>query len=405
MISRTKKWFLFLVILLLLGLVFIAYRYSQGPVVPAYQLSKRPLVQYVVATGRVVSLSRFQVGSEITGVVTERLVKEGDKIKAGDVLIRLQPDEFAAKVQEARAALEQLQEARRPQVVAGLQQAEALLNQKQREVNRRQKLLSENAISREQKEQADQDLAAALAGAKQARLELSALQTGQSEEALILARLAAAESALSKTVLRSKFSGTVLIRQVEPGDLVQPGKTLLEIARDTGTEVLVPVDERNLGVLATEQKAICIPDAYPYQSFSASVYQIAPTVDPQRGTVDVRLEISNAPDYLRDDMTVTANIETGRRDQALVVPNDALFNRKGQQASVWRIRAGKTEQVDITLGLEGVAMTEVIENLQEGDWIATVTDLSAGQSVRLTASLFQPTKQTDETSKEVPFKF
>lgn len=405
MVTRTKKWALFFSALLLLGAVFMAYRYWQGPVVPAYQLSKHPLIQYVVATGRVVSTSRFQVGSEITGVVTERLVKEGDKVKSGDILIRLRPDELAAKVQEARAALKQLQESRRPQVLAGLQQAEAQLKQRQREASRRQKLLAENAISREQKEQTDQDLAVARAAAEQARLEFAALQTGQSEEALILARLAAAESALSKTIIRAEFSGTVLIREVEPGDVVQPGKVLLEIARDTGTEVLIPVDERNLGVLATGQKAVCIPDAYPHQSFIATVYQIAPAIDPDRGTVDVRLAITNVPDYLRDDLTVTASIETGRRDLALVVPNDALFNRKGQQASIWRIRQGKAEQVGITLGLEGVAMTEVTAHLQEGDWVATVVDLKENQRVRLTASSFQALKKTDETSKEVPFKF
>lgn len=405
MATRTKKWAVLVVVLLLLGTLFMAYRYWQGPVVPAYQLSKRPLVQYVVASGRVVSESRYQVGSEITGVVIERLVKEGDQVKAGDVLIRLRSDELSAKVQEAQAALEQLQTSRRPQVLAGLQQAEALLKQRQREVSRRQKLLAEKAISREQKEQADQDLVVALAAAQQARLESAALQTGQSEEALLLARLAVAEAELSKTVLRAGFAGTVLIRQTEPGDVVQPGKVLLEIARDTGTDVLVPVDERNLGVLSNGQEAVCIPDAYPYESFKATVYRIAPTIDPQRGTVDVRLSIATMPDYLLDDLTVTASIETGRRDDALVVPNDALFNRQGQQASVWRIRGGKAEKVDIRLGLEGISMTEVTSNLEAGDWVATATDLAAGQRVRLSALFSQSLSLTSETSKEVPFKY
>src|SRR5690606_41190081 len=156
----------------------------------------------------------------------------------------------------------------------------------------------------------------------------------ESEEALIQARLDAAQAALSKTEIRAQFSGTILTRNVEAGDLVQPGGVLLEIARNDDIEVLVPVDERNLGLLEIGQQAVCIADAYLTQPFEATVARIAPTVDPQRGTVDVWLAIPKVPTFLRNDLTVTVTIETGRRPDALAVPNDALFNERGSEASV-----------------------------------------------------------------------
>ncbi len=401
-----KKWkWLASAVVLLMGMGYFAYRAWQGPVVSAYQLVNRPLVQYVVATGRITSESRVQVGSEITGVVTERLVREGDHVVAGEVLIRLRADELLAKQQEAIAALAQLRDARRPRALADLKQAEAQLAQARREVKRRQVLLASNAMPREEKERADQALAIALAAAEQARVEVASLEAGESEDALIQARVDAAQAALSKTVLQAQFPGVILTRNVEPGDLVQPGRVLLEIARDDDVEVLVPVDERNLGLLRLGQKAVCIADAYPLQKFHAVVRRIAPSVDAQRGTVDVHLSMEEIPDYLRDDLTVTATIETGRRQQALALPNDALFNKQGSQASVWRVRHGVAQQVQVSLGLQGGAMTEITSGLQDGDWVSTSVDLAEGQRVRLSAQRQGAAMSEAETSKELPIKF
>ena len=107
MSMRIRKLYLFLGGgVLLLGA--LAWRQLQGPLLPAYELSLRPLQQVVVATGRVSSLSRTQIGTEITGVVLERRVQEGDRVKAGDVLVVLRSDDLDARVREAQAALQTL---------------------------------------------------------------------------------------------------------------------------------------------------------------------------------------------------------------------------------------------------------------------------------------------------------
>ena len=108
----------------------------RGPALDGYQVASRPLVQTVVATGRVVAVSRAQVGSPVTGVVVERRVQEGDAVQPGDVLAVLRADDLEATVREAEAALAQLQQSTRPQAQAALREAEARLLQASREASR-----------------------------------------------------------------------------------------------------------------------------------------------------------------------------------------------------------------------------------------------------------------------------
>ncbi len=401
-----KRFPLLLLIAVLCLAAFALFRYWQGPLLPAYQLESTTLIQNVVATGRVISTSRAQVGSEITGIVIERRVKEGDHVKPGDVLIVLRADDLIAKEKEARAALDQLQFARRPQAAAALQQAQSQFAQASREAKRRSELLALQSISREASEQSKNSEINARAAEEQARLLVQSLAPGESEERILKERLAAAQAMLLKTVLRAEVTGTILTRNVEPGDLVQPvGKVLFEIARAGDTEILIPLDERNLGTLALGQQASCIADAYPNQSFTAKVNFIAPTIDPQRGTVDIRLKVDPVPDYLRQDMTVSVNILTGQVEQALAIPNDALMNVQGTQAEVFIVDAGRVRRRQITLGLRGLALSEVRSGLQPGDWVLLGARATEGEHVRVSKQVLPLTHSSSTTRKETPVKF
>lgn len=367
---------------------WVAMNKARGPSLPGYEVVARPLVQTVVATGRVAAVSRAQVGSPVTGVVVERRVREGDKVQPGDVLAVLRADDLVAAVREARAALAQLQQSTRPHAQASLREAQAKLVQASREVQRRRALSEQSAIAHEQMEQALQAEVIARTAAEQARLAARSLAAGNPNEAAARARVASAEAQLAKTTIRAEVAGTVLTRNAEPGDLVQPGRVLFEIARNDETEVLVPLDEKNLEVLAVGQSAMCIADAYPGQPFPAKVSFIAPAVDPQRGTVDVRLAVDPIPGFLRQNMTVSVNVETGRRDSALVVPNDALALLGGGRAALWVVAEGRAARREVQLGLRGLALTEVADGLQAGDWVLADARaaVAEGERVRVVPS-------------------
>jgi HlyD family secretion protein len=400
---------LFLVALACMALAVLGWWLVQkvrGPVLAGYQVASQPLVQTVVATGRVVAVSRAQVGSPVTGVVLERRVSEGDAVQPGDVLAVLRADDLEAAVREAEAALAQLQQSTRPQAQAAQREAEARLAQASREVTRRRDLFKRQLIARETLEQAVQVETVARSAAEQARLAARSLGAGNPNEAAVRARLASARALLAKTTIRAEVAGTVLTRNAEPGDLVQPGRVLFEIARAGATEVLVPLDEKNLEVLAVGQAAMCIADAYPSRPFPAKVTFIAPSVDPQRGSVDIRLTVTPVPAFLRQDMTVSVNVETGRRDRAVVVPNDALGAVEGNRATLWLVADGRATRRQVELGLRGLAQTEVTAGLRAGDWIladaqATVAE---GDRVRVAAAGMQAGAADPATRKELPAK-
>ena len=383
-----------IIILIMLAVGFALFRWWQGPLLPSYTVQSMPLVQTVVATGQVVTVSRTQVGSEVTGVVLERLVQEGDRVAQGDLLLVLRSDDVAAQVRQAETALTELATSTRPQAEVALANAQVQLTQARGNVERRRQLAAISAISTEEMAQAEQAESQAKNNLEAARLKAAALQEGGVEETLLKERVAALQAQFNKTEVRSQVAGTVLTRDVETGDLIQPGQTLFTIAVDGSTEIRVPLDERNLSKLALQQSAMAITDAYPDQPFPAYINFIAPSVDPQRGTVEVRLTVNPVPEFLRQDMTVSVNIETDRRAQALVLPNDALGSVQGDDAVVVLLRDGKIQRQKVTLGLRGLAMSEVIAGLSIGDEVLVdaATSLADGSRVRIEsqkASLIQ----------------
>ncbi len=373
--------------LILVIAAFLSFRWWQGPLLSSYTISSMPLVQTVVATGRVITTSRVQVGSEVTGVVLERLVQEGDQVARGDLLVVLSSEDVAAQVRQAQAELAELTSSTRPRAAVDLSNAEVTLAQAQRNVARRRDLVAIDAISAEELEQAVQAVEQARNSVENARLIARAAQAGGVDEDVLRERIKALQAQLDKAEVRSQVTGTILTRDVEPGDLVQPGQTLFTIAQAGSTEIDVPLDERNLSRLRMQQDAVIIADAYPDSPFGARINFIAPSIDAQNGTVEVRLSVDPVPDFLRQDMTVSVNIETDRRAQTLVIPNDALADVQEDTAQVLLVRNGKVERHAITLGLRSLAMSEVVSGLEAGDQILTdaTSQIEEGSRVRIEA--------------------
>jgi HlyD family secretion protein len=247
---------------------------------------------------------------------------------------------------------------------------------------------------------------------EQARLTAQTLADGGAREAQARKELGAAEAALARAVIRAPVAGTVLTRHVEPGDTVRPGMVLLEIAADAPDEILLPLDEKLIAAIKPGQTATCIADAFPNRPFQAIVDRIAPVVDPARGSVDVRLRITPAVDFLRQDMTVTVTLRTGERSQALVIPNDALLppvENGSDRARVLVVRDGRVQPVTVTVGLRGTAMSEITSGLRAGEQVLAVAALppdtlpNAGARVRVEPQ--QSPSDNASTRRELPVRF
>ena len=163
--------------------------------------------------------------------------------------------------------------------------------------------------------------------------------------------------------------GIILRRSAEPGDVVQPGQTLLVLARDGRTRLVVQVDENNLAHLAVGQLATASADAFAGQRFAAKVLSIAPSIDADRGTIEVKLEVPEPPTYLRPDMTVSVDIEVARRENVIALPLDAL--RDGSTTAPWVLVLEQRRAVrrPVAIGARTTDQVEIREGLTPGELV------------------------------------
>ncbi len=373
-----------------------------GTPVEVAEVVRGDLVQTVVASGRVTTPQRVSIGAVITERIARIPVNEGQSVARGDVLIALDDrDERAAIAQaeaavaQAEARIRQLREVGLPAAEQSLTQAQANLVLATHQYERAQDLKAKGFVTQSALDDAKRNLDVAKSQLDAARLQVASNRpTGSdflvAQTALAQARatLAAAQAKLDQTVLRAPLAGTLIARKVEPGDVVQPGKELMVLAPVGETQIVVQIDEKNLSQLKLSQKAMGSADAYPRERFAAELFYINPGIDALRGSVEVKLRVPEPPSYLRQDMTVSVDIEVGRRTDAVVVPSAAVFDAASAQPWVLAIEGGRAVRRAVTLGLKGEGRDEVTTGVAPGDRLVADSSagIHAGQRVRGTTA-------------------
>lgn len=369
---------------------------TRPPAVTAITVQFAPLVRTLQFSARVATTSRVEIGSTITGRAVEVLVMEGAEVKKGDALIRFESDELRAALGQAQAGENQanaridgLRSTSRRIVDAGVVQAESVATKALVELRRTENLTKNGFLSQSRLD--DANSAAAVAEA----LRISAVaqsaanrgtEMAQAHAQLNVAHAASAAAAarLAQSVVLAPADGKVLTRSVEPGQIVQPGRALFNLALVSPLQLIAQVDERYLEQLQIGQLASVIADAFPTERFSARVQLIAPLVDAQRGAIQVRLTVpAPPPAFLREDMTLSVEVETARRPRALVVPVAALQGEESAQtATVMIVKNGHAQASTVRVGIRTLKAAEIIDGLTEGDTVLTGAAVKSGSRVR-----------------------
>ena len=362
-------------------------------------------------SGRVATLSRVDVGSTMTGRVLEVAVAEGAHVTKGEALVRLESGELRAALEQAQASERQaaarltgLRSTGRSGAQATLAQADSVLVAAQADLQRTRDLVAKGFLSEARLDDAQRGSAVARAQQAAARAQSAAnadqgtdVTQAQAQLAVAASATAAARARLDQAVLSAPADARVLARLVEPGQIVQPGRALLSLALAGPLLLVAQVDERFLEQLQVGQVASVLADAFPNQRFSARVQSISPLVDAQRGAVEVKFSLPQAPPaFLREDMTLSIEVETARRDAALVVPASALRgDGSSATATVLVERDGQAEARKVRLGLRTLEAAEVLDGLAAGDTVLLGTTAQPGQRVRadLKTSVARPSTQ------------
>ncbi len=348
---------------------------ARGPVVPTTRAVRADISRHVVASGRVRVTTRVQLAAQVSGRVLEVAVAEGRTVRAGDLLVRIDDREARAAVAQAEAAvdrarglLDQLQ--RVSAVVTGesSRQAAVALEQAEATLARTRTLAASGALSRVDLEDAERAVDIARARKQAADAEAAA----------------ATRVRLAHTRVTAPEAGTILTRAVEPGDTVQPGATLFELAAGDHTELVIEPDERNLAWIREGQVARASADAFPDRQFDARVDFVAPAVDARRGSIEVRLVVPDPPPGLRPDMTVSVELAVATEHDVVVVPSEALRDVTSGTPFVWVVEGARVARRPVMLGLRGDGHSEIVSGLDAGAEVVLATDrpISDGQRVR-----------------------
>jgi HlyD family secretion protein len=370
-----------------------------GKPVPAYEAVRSDLVQSVVASGRIVTPQRVSVGAVTTGRVTRIPVREGQSVKRGEILIELEDADEKAAVEQARAAvaqaeakIRQLRELGLPAAQQSLVQAEAQAIQARRQYERSRELKEKGFVSQAALDDAKRNLDVAESQLNAARLQVKSQGPAGSESALAQTALAQARASLGlaqakldEAVIRAPVDGVLIGRAVEPGNVVQPGRELMALAPSGETQIIVQIDEKNLSQLTIGQHALGSADAFPRDRFTADLVYINPGIDPQRGSVEVKLRVPKPPEYLRQDMTVSVDIEVARRAGALVVPAEAVHDVGGARPWVLAIDGRRAARRDVKIGLRGDGRIEITEGVAPGERVVPASNLAIKPGMRVRA--------------------
>jgi HlyD family secretion protein len=369
--------------------LFAALR-LRGTPVESVEIQSAPLVQSVLVSGRMANQSRVFLGSTITGRVREVKVREGAKVKAGDLLVALEDFEQRASAAQAEAAaksaearLDGQRQLLGPVAAQQLAQARATATTAQRERERSESLFKQGFIGQARLDDARRASDVAEAQLKSAEAQAEANLKGSELEGSV-ARVAEARAAaelararLAQTRILAPADALVLERLAEPGQIVQAGTRLIELSIEGPVELIAQIDEKFLGQLATGQKATVVADAFAQQAFAATVKSVAPSIDAQRGSVEVKFAMEKIPAFLKNDMTLSIEIETARRTNVIAVPGEAV--RGGNQVLV--IESGTAVARTVKPGLRTLTAVEVVEGLKAGERVITDARVQPGARV------------------------
>lgn len=358
------------------------------------------LVQTLQFSARVAALSRVDLGSTLTARVAQVLVHEGEQVQKGQALVRLESAELLAAVAQAQAAQQQavarlagLRSTGRAGIGATQVQAQAAVDAAANEYRRTEQLVAQGFLSaarldevRRARDVALAQLTAAVSSSQAVAETGSELAQAQAQLKAAAAAIEAARARLAQTVMLAPADGQILARQVEPGQIVQPGRVLLSMAMAGPPQIVAQADERFLRQLAVGQLATAVPDAFAGQRVALRLLSIAPLVDAQRGAVEVKFALEQAPPtFLREDMSLSLEVETARRERALAVPVAVLDGGvDGPSATLRVVRDGRVASRAVRLGLRTLDAVEVVEGLTDGDLVLLDKAQPIGRRVRVT---------------------
>jgi HlyD family secretion protein len=410
-------------IAVLLGLSALAYRLL-GPSAPEVETARATVESsgdptsgiVLSATGYIVAHHKIEANSKVTGRVAWIGVEKGDHVKEGQVLVRLEDQEFRAQYEQAAGAAEsaraqvlELEHGSRPEEIQqsdhNLSEAKATAANDKISMDRIKKLFDDGVMSRQAlddataKYEASQQRAHSLEQSYQlAKIGPRTEEIARAKGALMQAegQAAYAKSQLDATVIRAPITGTILDRSVEKGELLTgqfaaAARPVFSLANLKDLQVELDIAQDDFARLGPKQKGIVTIDAFPDRKYHGVIAEISPEANRQKATVQVKVQILDPDDYLRPEMNSTVKFiadEPAQKSSSSVpagifVPTNAVRDTSGKKI-VFIVFKGKALQRDVRV----IAQRSggfLVEGLVGGEDVITAgpADLKDGDKIKV----------------------
>lgn len=386
------------VALVALPLVARLGRDDAGKEIEVAAVTAQAIRSSVLASGVLAYREQVQLRSELIGKAAQVPVAEGDRVKAGDLVVALDPQQYQAQVEQQRANLRQQQLA--------IERQQVLLANMERQVERTESLFQRKLVDANTREAAVNELALARVDLRSRQQQLGVAQ----------ALLEQAEDSLGKTRIRSPIDGLVIQLDVKPGEAVIagttniPGSTLAVIADTSAMLAELRVDEADIAQVQVGQSAAIYPAAHADTSLAGTVESIATSAQRAEGQQNLSFEVKVLlagveAGEIRPGMSCRAEVHTQTSEDALAVPLQAVqYDEQAtgsgggdaageavageEQAYVFVVRDGKVARRDVSTGISSDSHIEITAGLAAGEQVASgpfrvLRSLRDGDPVRI----------------------
>ncbi len=394
-------------IIVLLGIAALAYRLlGSAPEVDVVRATAEGgnVAGSVVltATGYIIPHHKIEANSKVTGRVAWIGVEKGDQVKEGQVLVRLEDQEFRAQYEQARGAaesaraqLEQLQHGSRPEEIQqaehNLSEAKATAANDKINLDRMRTLFAQGVVSKQALDDADARYQASEQRAHSLEQSYTLSKIGPRTEEIARAKgaltqaegqAAYAKSQLDATVIHAPISGTILERSVEKGELLtgqfaSAARPVFSIADLRDIQADLDIAQDDFAKLTPHEKAVVTVDAFPDLKWDGVIAEVSPEANRQKATIEVKVQILNPDSHLRPEMNTTVRFISDEKQAArpqaagAYVPSTAIRDADGSKY--------------VFIAFNGKAMKRDVKILSQRSGGALVSGLNGGESVITTA--------------------
>jgi RND family efflux transporter MFP subunit len=365
----------------------IAWSAARPTPVTVTPARRGPAIEAVYATGTVEADPRVEVKAKIPGTVAQLLVKEGDRVRAGQLLARLENKSLRFDLERVRAdvrASTVRNSASSPQLAALKASRESIavdLKLAESELARGDSLSAKGAMAQDELDRRRQrvsklkaELAAAEARVASTELDLRADRERMSAtEGSMVAQNADAD-------VRAPIDGIVTRRRVETGEAVVLNQPLFAVGNTDHLLLEVKIDEADVGRVRVGQPVLV--DLYAFQDrvVNGRVSEIFPDADRDTKTFRAKVELDTPPDGLRSGMSAEVNVVTARHENAVLVPAGAVASGR-----LYVVDGGRARARAVRTGLKDTRSVEIVSGVEAGERVVVVGPKSLGDGTRVSA--------------------